>query len=126
MNDRYKFRVWVKEAKRMIYNVGVMGCERYIGLLQAEDTSFYHEDEVITMQCTGLKDVKGKLIYEGDIVSVGDGYSQNTSTGPVIYEDGIYWCDTKSDQCWISGPMLEEDECVEIIGNIHDTPELIK
>jgi hypothetical protein len=39
---------------------------------------------------TGLQDVNGKDIYEGDIVEIGDGWPQNTTKEVVGFEKGSF------------------------------------
>ena len=73
-------------------------------------------------QYTGLKDLHGTRIFESDIVKVYDVYCNETVVGVVEFCDGsfhIYDKDFTSYDRW----MYYE---VEVIGNIHDNPELIE
>ena len=71
------------------------------------------------MQYTGLKDSKGKEIYEGDICRDEEGY-----TNPIEWEDdgGCFsW-----DAILFALPKGIDSKTIEIIGNIHENPELLK
>lgn len=77
-------------------------------------------------QYTGRKDKNGKEIYEGDILDVGNDYY-----GIIVFDCGgfkIRTFDTREDyNKWDIPDYLDTyyiEQC-EIIGNIHDNPELI-
>lgn len=77
-------------------------------------------------QYTGLNDRNGKKIFEGDIVEGDKKYFTYTHPyGKVVYDGGQFVISFDD--------VLEDIEClgawanaVEIIGNIHDNPELMK
>ena len=71
-------------------------------------------------QYTGLKDKKGKEIYEGDVVKPNPKY---ITSNCIVVLDGIelklktkYWCNFFAKYVW--------NGC-EIVGNIFDNPKLI-
>ena len=82
-------------------------------------------------QFTGLYDKKGTPIYEGDIVDAWSG-RHHITRGIIRYEPprfliGLY--DKKGKEfngSWYLSPnAFGKDELLEVIGNIHDNPELL-
>ena len=71
-------------------------------------------------QYTGLNDKNGKKIFEGDICKHRSNYSGNTVISVVTYTDGHFLALV----CENSG--FELSEKLEVIGNIHDNPELLE
>lgn len=74
-------------------------------------------------QCTGLKDKKGNLIYEGDILQ-----DRNGIKAEVVWSYS-HACFGIDEGC---GEVIEFGECLclcpmscEVIGNIHENPELL-
>ena len=80
-------------------------------------------------QYTGLKDKNDKQIFEGDIVKTskygyenGNGQNYNGKDRFVVqFSDGTYVLENKRRRF-----CLRPDSGVEIIGNIHDNPELLE
>ena len=131
MRDRFKFRIW--DGAEMHYNDFVVTATGYVGKITEEFLGkcvFNQEDltadkESILMQCTGLKDKNGKLIYEGDIVNIiyirPDGLEIRKKCK---IEFGYYsfWLYYK---CGAS--LLYKEDCTyEIIGNIYENSDLLE
>ena len=82
-------------------------------------------------QCTGQKDEKGRMIYENDIVKI-NGF--NGANGPDLYQKNIHVVEFWKDGCGFY-PMCDYDSYLgiythssdcEVIGNIHENPELLE
>lgn len=72
----------------------------------------------------GLNDKNGKRIWENDIV-----YINNNETGVVEYRDkicGFTVADMKKQKCCTFLDIQNANAVLEVIGNIFDTPELLK
>lgn len=80
-------------------------------------------------QYTGKDDKNGKPIFEGDIVRpyLESGNYQGFSWGnmPVVFDDGAFCV---KDYRGATMPLRSFDPIVtiEVVGNIHDNPELLK
>ena len=74
--------------------------------------------ETALLQSTGLKDENGVEIFEGDI-----GWDDHQEVhGQVIFENGAFKYEWEN----ISEDLFEVTDDIEIIGNIHENPELLE
>ena len=96
-----------------------------------KNASYVEDFEVIPEsvgQYTGLTDENGKKIFEGDIVTFKT-FTQKLKA-EVIYKGGEYWCKSKCGKELLSIVVENcKKDCelhCEIIGNIHDNPELLE
>jgi len=130
---KIKFRAWIKEEKRMSYShawiFGVMA-SNYVENSKFQNSDTLEVRNMILMQYTGLK-AKGKEIYEGDIVRLG-GFGVNDPKKIQIIEWGQDNCGfLVSARSWSKNQYKIPATCdslhgCEIIGNIHENPELLK
>lgn len=111
----------------------VMSRNEYTGGLELNGFGLNEVDPDTIGECTGLKDKNGKLIFEGDVVRIlGDQTSEDWKC--VDYNALIAFLD--GGFCALDGTIEEYgfrryalarmDFDLEIIGNIHDNPELLK
>ena len=126
---KIKFRAWNKQYKIMCYDNedntanywdgyynSVVGTLNYI--LLDDGKSFYE-----LMQYTGLKDKKGKEIYEGDILKI-----ENIDYAKVYYdEDRMAWGLQAIGEWYLDSPLLSDSTNLDllVVGNIYDNPELL-
>lgn len=126
MNDRFKFRIWDEERENMFY---LKDKDDYIEIdcnreLIGYDTAgaWVGGHNCIPMQCTGLKDKNGKLIYEGDIVEV----IPDKEYAVIKWNNESVRFDIriKNSTSIYRFTTFCGDE-LEVIGNIYENPELL-
>lgn len=131
MNERFKFRAWNKKNKQYIYDIQDVGCCFSIKCNEECFGDFFN-DEYEIEQCTGLRDKNCKLIYEGDIIAKGSFIYKvkYNLDGFVAYDKdnrpfSIYGLFTFK-ICFGGWPKEETENTIEVIGNIHENPELME
>lgn len=123
-----KFRAWDKDRNKMITNFS----KSTPRLFQNDEGEFFcggykrniDWQELILMQFTGLLDKAGNEIYEGDIVSV-EGYESGMrcdESYTIAWRDDLHSIVAVGVGEWL---MLDDIVGCQIIGNIHQNPELL-
>lgn len=107
MNIELKFRIWDEKAK--VFFPIEFGTSRLEGMSSQEINKQVE-------QYTGLKDKNGTEIYEGDFLR----FIGKILT-PVTFQDAEYI----AGQFALSPQAPRSDEVFEVIGNIHENPELL-
>ena len=77
-------------------------------------------------QFTGLLDKNGKEIYEGDVIIEKLRRARKDGERLVICFDDFEWQGKNANGATTSLSLLLEYHTIEVIGNIHDNPELLK
>lgn len=120
-NDRLKFRVWCDGR----WNVNLLFLDdRFKTVADDKPNLQLNSDEgAIIQQCTGLKDIHEKLIYEGDIIScIGQGDSfQEDLIGIVEFQDFEYVIVTNNDKWPVASFKVLSDK--KILSNVFEISE---
>jgi len=123
-----KFRAWDKKHKNM-FKIFSLDWFRHKsnapkGFLETIDWKW--TEDIVFLQYTGLKDKKGKEIYEGDIIKI---YPVSNAFMPEERVEEVSFGETGNSCCMeIMGWSLWCDEAkrCEVIGNIYENKELLK
>ena len=152
MKDRFMFRMYDTNVNKMYIPNDFGGVESIYECIKQQinwdldvdyDIKFNHlENGIFFMQCTGLKDKNGKLIYEGDILDLYVS-SKKLYRYEVKYEIGSFmlvsqdeifdfpnvWNDYVYPLSQLYYEYKNEENCIdecEIIGNVYENPELLE
>lgn len=109
-----KFRAWDKKGKVWLE----WGSFDLFQMLK--------NDRYVVVQYTGLKDKKGKEIYEGDILAFIFPNNSNKGIAPIVWEYGCWnVTDFKNEAGSNNIYNLYPTTDCEVIGNIKENPELL-
>lgn len=139
-----KFRAWDKLNKEMINIESINFQERRV---YRNDVSYRNFNDTELMQYTGLRDMKGKEIYVGDVVKlIYTGIEISTDrlevlkrfVGIIKYENGIFKI-VRTEKSVIESKYFEIEQKkvseifiyskiydLEVVGNIYENPELLE
>ena len=94
-----------------------------IGAGNKDSTNELHPDNTL-MQYTGLKDKNGVEIYEGDIFKSSN--EVGSIQGVVKFQDGAFVATHAYLEVSPNLGDIKSMTSVEVIGNVHENPELLK
>jgi len=125
------FRAWHKKEKKMYYdlilsldNNGIYWLRKYAKKWWGSGFKFIGGiDDFDILWSTGLNDSNGNEIFEGDIINI-DKKGWNESL-KVYWYKGFYRAISGDGVADASVCDFNDNNC-EVIGNIHENPELLK
>lgn len=127
MNREIKFRAWDKDYKEMlqvkaiIFNPKTLipDRERMEPYILDEHNDIHYLNDIELLEYTGIKDNKGKEIYEGDIIQTKDFYE----CGELVFKGEMEV--VKDLNYYINGCVFI-DTSGEVVGNVYENPELLE
>jgi uncharacterized phage protein (TIGR01671 family) len=131
VKDRFKFRVWDDKEKAWIHGPGdecsLFGETILLGAFMPVELQ--RLNDMVIYQFTGVKDMDGKDIYDGDVIELYNSCGQKSHCQTVQLEEWQnredYW---EYGYSWYSWTRQEtgDKNGVRVLGNMHDNPELVK
>jgi len=124
MNREIKFRAWDIDSSEMLYtdkdnnrnDFFFSFSEGYFELYLSVENDYPDNRNIKLMQSSGIKDIDGISIYEGDLIK---GYGNDAHE--VIFADGAYYLKKNNSSIRLSRTC----GALKIIGNIYENPELL-
>lgn len=125
-----KFRAWDKVQKVMMFPRDIQtDLDGNVFYVEAMSPNGEYDEGDLDLfeleQCTGLKDVHGKDIYEGDVLKTKAGLIQIVDQGILAIDrddliSGFYANNLSDDK----PHTFSYDD--EVMGNVHENPELLE
>jgi uncharacterized phage protein (TIGR01671 family) len=114
----FKFRAWVNDS--------YMAIQGTPDLETLQSFMFHYGNEKLLMLSTGMLDVKGIEIFEGDIIKFTYNFHKIDIVGCVKYSKGGHFVlKQKGEDTGWNDKVLPYPIDKEIIGNIFENPELL-
>ena len=135
-----RLRAWDRTTNQMRGCYGFNEMEREVYVCSVADDEFNGRlktvhalkrsfDEVVVMQSTGLEDKNGVEIFEGDYLSLIIFEANKEYKGEVVFSKGSFCLTVQIKGHEYTVPfheMSEVDILLEVLGNIHENPELVE
>ncbi|ORM99610.1 YopX protein [Lentilactobacillus parabuchneri] len=129
MSREIKFRIW-RTPDEYSKTFWMESWDSLMNYSMSDIFQLDNPDDVLE-QYTGLKDDNSKDIYEGDILAWHSNiYRKHDWVGLVLYR-GAGFAVQESDKSysspeWLDCACRKDANIIEVIGNIHENPELLE
>jgi uncharacterized phage protein (TIGR01671 family) len=118
-----KFRAWDKKRKEMSVGELSFHYDNQVGIDHVYLDQIREVEDYILMQYTGLKDINGKEIYEGDMVKT---KWQSKAEMIWVEKEAAYGLRTIDEEVKDEIMYGFKDQEMEVIGNIYENKDLLK